>query len=214
LQKATISFVMSICPSVRPSKSLSVPPHGTTPLPLHGYSWYLIFDFPSNVCRETSSFIKSGKNNRYCTWRPVCIYDKISLSSSKKNRRFRQSCRENKNTHFMSNTFFSRKSCRLWGNVEKYVQAIQVILWPTRVACCIPMGTNTRSQCVISIAFPQHTCSRESPLMIHYSTLPLLAWTSRYTVCILGHVMSHSSDKSGCRLPNSYSTQQPEKVWN
>jgi hypothetical protein len=35
-----------------------------------------------------------------------------------------KSCRENKSTHFvLSNFFFSRKSCRLWDNVEKYCRA-------------------------------------------------------------------------------------------
>jgi hypothetical protein len=31
----------------------------------------------------------------------------------------------NQNTHFMSNKFIFRKSCRLWGNVEKYSTAGQ-----------------------------------------------------------------------------------------
>jgi len=31
-------------------------------------------------------------------------------------------CRENQNTHFILSNFF-RKSCRLWGNVEKYCRA-------------------------------------------------------------------------------------------
>jgi len=33
-------------------------------------------------------------------------------------------CRENQNTHFIFNDF-SRKSCRLWDNVEKYGTARQ-----------------------------------------------------------------------------------------
>ena len=35
-------------------------------------------------------------------------------------RNFAEKCRrENQNTHFMFNDLFFRKSCRLWGNVEK-----------------------------------------------------------------------------------------------
>jgi hypothetical protein len=45
LRSATISFVMS------------VRPHGTTGLPLDGFSGYLIEDF-SKICHENSSVIK------------------------------------------------------------------------------------------------------------------------------------------------------------
>ena len=61
LQKAASSFVMS------------VRPHGTTRPPFNGFSWNLIFDYFSKICRENSSFIKSYKINRYFTWRPVYI---------------------------------------------------------------------------------------------------------------------------------------------
>jgi hypothetical protein len=36
-----------------------------------------------------------------------------------------KSCRENQNPHFMFSNFFSRKSCRLWDNVERYSRARQ-----------------------------------------------------------------------------------------
>ena len=50
LRKATISFVMSVRSSVRP--------HGTTRLPLDEFSWNLIFECFSKICRENSSLIK------------------------------------------------------------------------------------------------------------------------------------------------------------
>ena len=50
LRKATISFVMSVCPSVRQ--------HGTIRLPLDGFSWSLIYEHFSKVCRENSNCIK------------------------------------------------------------------------------------------------------------------------------------------------------------
>ena len=46
LRKESISFV------------LSVRPHGTTRLPLDGFSRNLIFDDCSKICGENSSFIK------------------------------------------------------------------------------------------------------------------------------------------------------------
>ena len=55
LQKATISFVMRVCPSVRP--------HGTTQLPLDEFWWNLVFEHflcegGGRICRGNSSFIK------------------------------------------------------------------------------------------------------------------------------------------------------------
>jgi hypothetical protein len=46
LRKATVIFVMS------------VRPHGTTRLLLDWFSWNLIFEYFSEICRENASFIK------------------------------------------------------------------------------------------------------------------------------------------------------------
>jgi hypothetical protein len=54
LRKATISFVMSVCPSFHPS----VRPHGTTRLPTDGFSWNLIFEDFLEICRKNSSLTK------------------------------------------------------------------------------------------------------------------------------------------------------------
>jgi len=40
------------------SSCLSVRPHGTARLPREGFSWNLIFESISKICRENSSFIK------------------------------------------------------------------------------------------------------------------------------------------------------------
>ena len=53
------------------------------------------------------------------TWRPMYIYDHISLSFPR-NKKYFKGSRENPNTHFTFSNFFFRKSCRLWDNVEKY----------------------------------------------------------------------------------------------
>ena len=50
LRKATISFVMSVHPSICP--------RGTTWLPIDGFSLNFIYEYFSNICRENSSFIK------------------------------------------------------------------------------------------------------------------------------------------------------------
>jgi len=53
-----------------------------------------------------------------------------------------KSCRENQETHFMFDTiFFSRKSCRLWDNVERYGRGRQAtgdnMIQRMRIACWI-----------------------------------------------------------------------------
>jgi len=63
--------------------------------------------------------LKSDKNNRYFTLKPVYIFDHISLYSSNE-----KCCRENQSTHFMFNNFF-RKSLHFLDNVEKYCTAGQ-----------------------------------------------------------------------------------------
>ena len=52
-RKAIISFVMPVLLSVRP--------HGTTRLPPDGFSWNLVFEYVSKVCRETSGIVKIGQ---------------------------------------------------------------------------------------------------------------------------------------------------------
>jgi hypothetical protein len=74
-----------------------------------------------------------------------------------------KSCRGNQNTHFMSNNVFPEN--RAVYNVEKYVRARQAtddnIIRRMRFACWITKATDTHSECVILIAFPQHKWLRE-----------------------------------------------------
>jgi len=98
--EATTSFVTSVCPSVRQ--------HGTAWLPLDGFSWNLIFEYLKKTVEKSNQVsLKSHKNNGYFTWRPIYIFDNSSLSSSYNEKCFRQSCRDNQNTHFMFDNFFS-----------------------------------------------------------------------------------------------------------
>jgi hypothetical protein len=62
-------------------------------------------------------------------------------------------------THILSAKTFSRKSCRLWGNVEKYVKAGQAtedkVIRRMCFVCSVSKATDTHSECVILIAIPQ-----------------------------------------------------------
>jgi hypothetical protein len=79
LRKSTICFVMSasclVCPSARP--------HGTTRLPLDGFSRNFLYEFlfRKSVAISQDS-LKCVKDNGHFTWRPMNNSDNISLNSS------------------------------------------------------------------------------------------------------------------------------------
>jgi hypothetical protein len=83
-------------------------------------------------------------------------YDTISLNQTYNEKYFKQSCRENQNTHFMSSNFFR---VVLSDNVEIHVTAGQAtddnIIRAMRFACWITKVTNTNSDYIILVAFPR-----------------------------------------------------------
>jgi len=76
-------------------------------------------------------------------------------------------CRENQNTHSIFKNF-SRKSCSLWDNVEKYSTARQGtddnMRRCMRCACWITKATDTHSEHVILTSFTQQQCFANAPL--------------------------------------------------
>jgi hypothetical protein len=75
-------------------------------------------------------------------------------------------------THILCSVTFSRKSCRLWDNVEKYGTVRQAtddnIIRRMRIACWITNATDTHSQYVILTAFPPQQWLRERPSILRY----------------------------------------------
>jgi hypothetical protein len=66
----TNSFAPSVCP------------HGTTRLPLDGFSWNLIFEYFSKIFQEKSSLINIElEYNGSFTWRRIRIFIHLSFSS-------------------------------------------------------------------------------------------------------------------------------------
>ena len=55
---------------IRPSRR----PHGTTRLPLDGFSWNFIFEYFSKIVEKIQVLLKCDKNNGFLTWRPLDIY--------------------------------------------------------------------------------------------------------------------------------------------
>jgi hypothetical protein len=101
---------MSVCPSFR------------TELSSH---WTFIkFDIFRKSVEKIQVSLKSDNNNG-TLHEDLCTFMIVSRSILLRMKNISdKSCRENQNTHFISITF-SRKSCRLWDNVEKYGTARQ-----------------------------------------------------------------------------------------
>ena len=106
-RKGTISFVKS------------VRSHGTR-LPPDRFSWNLIFEDFSKICRENSSFIKIGHEKRALCMKTNMRFFLSCLAHFLLWEMFQTQVVEKIKTHILcSVTFFLRKSCRLWENVEK-----------------------------------------------------------------------------------------------
>jgi len=73
LREVTSSFVVSVCPSVRPQ--------GTTRLPLDGFTRNMIYEDFSKIVEKIQTSLKRDNNNGYFTWQHVYNYDNISLNS-------------------------------------------------------------------------------------------------------------------------------------
>jgi hypothetical protein len=171
LRRATISLFMCVRPSVRMEL-------GFLWRDLHE-GWYLTNFFLKSVEKIQVS-LKSDKNNRYFTWRPVYIFDHISLISFSGMRNISDKrCIGNQNTHFVcSNIFFPQKNRAvyeiMWKDMVNPDRPLMTI-WRMRTACWIPKATNTHSDYVIVIAFAQkwlHECYaiRTMPVLANQAT--------------------------------------------
>jgi hypothetical protein len=145
LRKATINFVMSVCP------------HAVTRHPMEGFARSFVFEcilklsrkfkFHKKLTRRTGTYMK----NQYTLLIvPRSVLQRTRNVTDK-------SCREDQNTHFLFNNRFPRKSWSVWENVEKYWRAILAtdnnIIRRMCNACCIYEATETLRY-VIVIAFP------------------------------------------------------------
>jgi len=65
------SSCLSVCPFVQPQK--------TTRSPLEAFLWNFIFENFSKICQKYQISLKFSEHNGYFTWRPMYIYDYISM---------------------------------------------------------------------------------------------------------------------------------------
>ena len=167
LRKATISFVMSVCLSVRP--------RGTIWLLLNGFSWTMKFKdfFFENLLRKLKDWLICDKNNGFFTWRPLYIYGQHLAEFFLEWKMFQTKVVEKITTHVLCSITCFWKSCRLWDNGKKYGTAGQAtdenIIRRMRIACWITKSTNTHSEYVTLNDFTQHKWLRErAPVLSCY----------------------------------------------
>jgi hypothetical protein len=178
LRKATIGFVMSVCPSLH--------------MELLGIHW---MNFHENWCLRTFRIsvykiqvsLKSDKNNVYfTTWRPIYILSYLAQSKVFSDKRCRENrCRENQDTSFVfSNIFFLENlavSEILWK--KKYCRAGQATVDNMGHMHCV-LDTQgykyTHSGCVIVIALPLHQWLHEGTSMLRYTYIVCISM--RYSV--------------------------------
>ena len=110
-----ISFVISVSPAVCP--------HGTTQLPLDDCHEILHLNIVQKYIQKFPVSLKSDKNNRYFTWRPLYIYDHFAQFLEWKI--FQTTVIQKIQTHILCGLFFFFNRCRSWDNVEKYCRAGQ-----------------------------------------------------------------------------------------
>ena len=115
-RNATVSFVMSVCPSARP--------HGTTRLRLDGFSCHLIFEYFSKICRENSSFIEVKQEKRVLYMATnTRVFSYLAQFFLEWNIFQKNLYRKSKHTFHIQWLFFFRKSCRLeimWKYIDKW----------------------------------------------------------------------------------------------
>ena len=170
MQNCEKRILASSCLSVRSS----VRPHGTTQLPLDGFSRNLM------IFRKLSRQFKFHSNQTKTT----CTLHKDQYTFSITSRTFLlrmrnvsdKRCRENQNTHFV--TLF-RKSCHLRDNVGKIVErgTPKMTIWHMHIACWISKATNTDSDCVILIALSLQQWLHKSTSTLRYTYIACLLIT-------------------------------------
>ena len=119
--------------------------------------------------------LKSGKNSRHFTWRPIYIFDYISLSSSLNEKCFRTVVVV-ENTHFVLSNFPPRLNC-----------AVHEIMWKNTVDPVRPHENMAHAHCMLNTQVYKH------PLRIgHFSCFSIITMTAktRLIVALCVHCLS------------------------
>jgi hypothetical protein len=143
-----MSLLASSCLSVRMDHLGS---HWTD---FHEIRYLSVFQRFENF-QDSLTFVK---NNGYFTWRPILILIRSRSFLLRLRNILDTCCEENRNTNFVfNNFFFSEKRAVykiMWKNIVELDRPKKTI-WCMRISRWVPEATNTCSEYVIVIAFPQ-----------------------------------------------------------
>ena len=118
--------------------------------------------------------------DRYTFFIISCSFLRIRNVSDKR-------CRGNQNSHFVFSNFFSFENRAIyeimWKNIVERSRP-QVTMWHMHIACCLPKATDTKSCCVILIAFPLQLWLHICALMLCYMYIGCLVFNSHHTFII------------------------------
>ena len=108
-------LLASSCPSVCP--------HAAVGLPLDGFAWNFVFYCVSRVCLENSASFKIWQKYRVLYMKTTAHLSSHVAELFWEFKMFQTEFVQKSKTRVLCSTTFSRKSCRLWDNVENIVEA-------------------------------------------------------------------------------------------
>ena len=149
---------------------LSVSPYGTTRLQLNGFSWNLISQYFSKICRK----IKFHSNLKKITGTVIKTYVHLKqyLAEFLEWEKFQTKVVQQIKTHILRSKTLFWKSCRLWDNVEKYGTTGQVaddnIMRRMRFASRITQATETHLEYAILLLYHSNNGQTNPPNVTLY----------------------------------------------
>jgi hypothetical protein len=166
-KKATISFVMYICPSVRMEH---MPP-------LDGISWNFIFEDFSEVCRQNSCLIKIRHERRELYMKTFVHLWKHVPGFFLKREIFHTKVIEKIKTHILCSITFFFENRAIYDIMEKNIEEQGrplTTIWRMRIACWITKATYMHLEYVIFIAFLLQQLLDKYASMLHYTYIACL----------------------------------------
>jgi hypothetical protein len=142
LRKVTISFVMSVRPSVHSRR--------TTGLPLNSSSWNFIFEYFSKTCRHSSSIIKIWQERRVLDTKTNIDFISYLAQFSVEWETFQVKVLEKIKAHILYSIIFPFENRAvyeiMWKNIVQSDRP-QVAIWRMRIAYWITKASDTLREC-------------------------------------------------------------------
>ena len=139
-------------------------------------NWYLnIF---RKFVQKIKVSLKSDNNNGYFTWRPIYIYENISLISHLEWEMFQTKATEKIKTHILCSVtfFFFENLARLWDNLKKYCRVGQATDDNTMLCNLYNWGyKHTLRICNRFFLFYYKNCSKSPPQCYIICTLSFIS---------------------------------------